>query len=269
MSISRFDKKKALSLKNRLDLVSAEFSLSREIERDAIAPSLKYKDRNDIEMSAFLCALFAYGKVEQIIKDVENLLRPMGKSPSNWVVETKPKDIKRAIQGWKHRFNDENDVFPVLLAFKEIYESSNIEESLRLNKKMSAFEIVSRISKTFKALPANTKGLKISKSKSFNHMFPLPEDGSACKRLNLFLRWMVGKSNFDLSIWSSVTPAQLVIPLDVHLMRQSIRLGLTKRKTATWKTAEDVTESLKSLDPNDPTRFDFAICHMGINQKSI
>jgi len=96
-------------------------------------------------------------------------------------------------------------------------------------------------------------------------LFPSPENGSACKRMNLFLRWMVRTKDIDLGVWNKIHPSKLIIPLDTHIARISRCLGLTKRKAPDWKTAKEITESLKKLDPDDPLKYDFALCHQGIS----
>jgi uncharacterized protein (TIGR02757 family) len=103
-------------------------------------------------------------------------------------------------------------------------------------------------------------------SVGFKFMFPLPENGSSCKRMNLFLRWMVRKDELDFGLWNSISPSKLVIPVDTHIARISTELGLTKRKNVSWKMAEEITENLKQFDPADPVKYDFAICHIGMRK---
>ena len=97
-------------------------------------------------------------------------------------------------------------------------------------------------------------------------MFPNPQSGSACKRMNLFLRWMVRKDELDFGIWKAVRKDQLVIPVDTHIARISRELGLTTRKNVSWQMAEEITEKLKKFDSKDPIKYDFAICHIGIRK---
>jgi uncharacterized protein (TIGR02757 family) len=99
-------------------------------------------------------------------------------------------------------------------------------------------------------------------------MFPLPELGSACKRMNLFLRWMVRKDELDLGLWKDIPSSKLVIPVDTHIARISCKLKLTTRKNVSWKMAEEITEKLKRFDPADPVKYDFALCHIGMRKLS-
>jgi uncharacterized protein (TIGR02757 family) len=97
-------------------------------------------------------------------------------------------------------------------------------------------------------------------------MFPLPSAGSACKRMNLFLRWMVRKDELDFGIWNEISPAKLVIPVDTHIARICKELKLTRLKNVSWKMAEEITDSLRKFDPVDPVKYDFAICHIGMRK---
>jgi uncharacterized protein (TIGR02757 family) len=103
-------------------------------------------------------------------------------------------------------------------------------------------------------------------SAGIKFMFPRPELGSACKRMNLFLRWMVRKDELDFGIWNEIPSDKLVIPVDTHIARICQLLKLTKRKNVSWKMAEEITENLKRFDPADPVKYDFAICHIGMRK---
>ncbi len=107
-------------------------------------------------------------------------------------------------------------------------------------------------------------GLNI-KPRSLTQFFASPKKDSACKRMNLFLRWMVRNKDIDLGVWNKIPPSKLIIPLDTHIAKISQCLGLTKRVSLDWKTAKEITESLKKLDPEDPLKYDFALCHQGIS----
>ncbi len=99
-------------------------------------------------------------------------------------------------------------------------------------------------------------------------MFPLPEKGSACKRINLFLRWMVRKDELDFGFWDFISPSKLIIPVDTHIARIAISLKLTTRKNVSWQMAEEITSNLGKFDPVDPVKYDFALCHIGIRKLS-
>lgn len=256
-------------LKEILDRVHFEYVKSHEITNDAIAPVLGFKIKQDRELVAFLSATFAYGRVDQIKKSVNKIIEPMGKSPCRWLVNTRARKIFETYSGWKHRFNDSQDLYDLLILLRHVYKTSgSMEKHFRPKKTDTAFELLNRMVDGLTSLkPKVTPALV--KKKSFYYLLPKPSNKSACKRLNLFLRWMVGDTQMDLNIWKSFNKKELIIPLDTHIMRQSKILGLTNRNSADWATACDITNSLKKLDPENPTRYDFAICHMGINKQSI
>ncbi|MCB0394513.1 MAG: TIGR02757 family protein [Bdellovibrionales bacterium] len=264
----KYSEKKLNELRTNLEKVDQEFKSNRETDRDAIAPALKYKDRNDREMAGLICAVLAYGKVDQIIRSANSILLKMGESPTQWLRNASQKEIQAITAGWKHRFNDSKDLYTLLTVLRQIYLDSDIESKLKIKNSDSIRGVLTSLSKLFREFNVKQVVPKAYRKNSFHYLFPYPEDGSACKRLNLYLRWVAGVSPFDLSIWTSLDRSKLIIPLDVHLMRISKQLGFTKRNTADWKTAEEVTEFLKKLDPNDPTRFDFALCHLGISGQS-
>jgi len=254
--------KKQKALKKLLEDTNQQFLDSGEILLDALEPALRYRKSIDKEFAAFVCALFAYGKVEQIKKSLHAFLDPMGENPVAFLCQNSSQDLKKLCKGWVHRFNTEQDLFHLLIILKSIYEN---EGSLEFFLKPQSHEQVEEILERFiVSIEGRGKKLKLKTSKSFWYLLPRPSKGSACKRLNLFLRWMVGCGPYDFSLWKSMSPRQLLIPLDTHVLKQSISLKLTKRKTADWKTVIEVTEKLKLLDPEDPTRYDFALCHLGM-----
>lgn len=258
-------KEQALKLKALLERVAEEYKSSNEVNADAIAPALRYKDWHSKELAAFICSVIAYGRVEHIKKSICKLLDGMGDNPHQWLLNAKESDLKRVTKNWCHRFNTEADAFHLLLLLKTIYQDHHsIERFLGITEKDTAREVIERFVVQSEAL---LKENKWRVKKSFWFFFPRPSLGSACKRMNLYLRWMVGRSAQDFGLWSSMPPKKLMIPLDVHILNQARSLKLTKRKQADWRTVEEVTEKLKMLDSEDPTRFDFALCHLGMNGK--
>jgi uncharacterized protein (TIGR02757 family) len=257
------DQKRADFLRNLLEQVAEEYTLSNELESDALAPALKYHDWHSREFAAFVCSVLAYGRVEHIKKSINQLLKPMGTNPHQWLLDSDKQGLKRATSGWRHRFNTGSDAYHLLLLLQEIYRSKrSIENFLNISEMDQAKDIIERFVEQAQAILTKNKWRV---SKSFWFFFPKPSAGSACKRMNLFLRWMVGKSEQDLNLWTAMKTDKLMIPIDVHILNQAKSLKLTKRKQADWKTVEEVTNMLRILDSNDPTRFDFALCHLGMN----
>ncbi|MBK7106304.1 MAG: TIGR02757 family protein [Ignavibacteriae bacterium] len=254
-------------LKRKLEYHYKKFD-ANQIYPDPIIFPRKFKRESDIEISAFISSIFAYGSVTQILNSLEIIHNLFGNSPTDFFLNFDSKNHKDFFKNFKHRFYSGNDVkklFQIIKYILEEYESikhlfllyyfdqdKNIKNSLSFFSK-NLIEISERIS-------ASTKGVKF--------MFPDPFSGSACKRMNLFLRWMVRKDEIDLGIWKAVNKKQLIIPVDTHIAKLSKELGLTKRKNVSWQMAEEITEKLKNFDQNDPVKYDFAICHIGIRKIS-
>jgi uncharacterized protein (TIGR02757 family) len=254
-------------LKSLLENAYQEFIASYEHHRDAIEPALHYKYAHDREVAAFISASLAYGRVAHIQNSARRLLDPLGAHPSSALASLSWRDMKDMTHNWSHRFNTAEDACHLLWALKVIYETYGGLEALASAKTHTSMEarLESFVDSIETLLKASRK-LPRPGSK-FWFLLPRPSSGSACKRLNLFMRWMVGRSAVDLGLWKSIPTRDLVIPLDTHVLRQARRLQLTRSKAATWKTALEITEKLRLLDPEDPTRFDFALCHLGIHGK--
>lgn len=263
-------KRQALQLKKTLEEVHKKFVENNEIQNDALAPALKYENNRDREFAAFICAVLAYGKVSHIKTSVEKILSPMSDRPVDWLISADTKQLKKITNNWVHRFNKGQDMYLLLRLLKGVYEEhQSLEDFIQPTKFDDAYSLIDKLHKGFAGISVK-KSLRLPTTKSFFwFLLSHPKSGSACKRLNLFLRWMVGRSEMDLSLWSRVSTRQLLIPVDTHVLKQSRALKLTKRTAADWKTAIEITESLKKLDPEDPTRFDFAICHLGINKQVV
>lgn len=257
---------KALKLRAALEKIHQNFVFENQIAKDAIAPATIYKRPLDCEFAAFICAILAYGKVAHIQSSTRKILTPMGPEPVEWLRNSTVRDLKKITQGWVHRFNKSEDMLLMLLLLKEIYSQfESMEHFLELQLSDTAETVLHRLHKKIRTLSAKLP----KKGSSFWFLLPHPETGSACKRLNLYLRWMVGSSEMDFGFWKKFDKKQLIIPVDTHVLKQARRLNLTRRKTADWKTAVEITNQLKFLDPHDPTRFDFALCHIGITRQSL
>ena len=236
------------------------------IFNDAQAPARRYKDTRDLEFAAFICAIIAYGRISHIKVSIARILDRFGDRPVERLLAMTDDELKFACRGWLHRFNSENDILRMLQILKVVYGDAgsiqNLIADFELETAGEALEVL--IEMLIAQAPE-----PIGPRDSFWFFLPRPSVGSACKRLNLFLRWMIGKSESDFGLWTCLTPAQLIIPVDTHVLNQSLILGLTDRKNGDWKTAEEITAALRLLDANDPTRFDFALCHIGIRGLNI
>jgi uncharacterized protein (TIGR02757 family) len=233
-----------------------------------------YENAEDQEIVGLVAASFAYGNVKIIRKNLQGVFALMGRSPRLFVERFDPKQGRRLFVRFKHRFNDGRDLCALLLACQTmIRESGSIEAwMLRHHDKSRA-----DVTETLKGFTEAVKALdysavydsdEIPADSYFSFLFPSPATGSACKRLCMYLRWMVRPADgIDLGIWKGISPSQLVIPVDAHIQRICRFLGLTERKQADWRMAREITARLRELDPEDPVKYDFSLCHLGISEK--
>jgi uncharacterized protein (TIGR02757 family) len=255
-------------MKNIFDRFYEEFDFQERIRHDPISFPRRYSDPEDIETAGFIAASFAYGKVELFKPVVENILGPGGRRPAEFIKNFSPKKDARYLKDIRYRFNSEQDIlcFIHMLSttlkkwgtLKELFYSRLDPDSYSMKNALSGFtDSILRIDTT----PVYGRNIR---PYGLKQLFPSPQKGSACKRTNLFLRWMVRKQDIDFGIWDRIPSSHLIIPLDTHIARISQCLGLTRRRSADWKTAEEITEALKQFDPEDPLKYDFALCHHGI-----
>ena len=221
-------------------------------------------DRRDREIAGLFAAVLAYGGARTIMKDVRDLFERMDGEPYGFVTRFVPKRDARRFRGWYHRFHRGEDVAALVWAVRRA-----LEEHGSLGDLFSAgFSRTHRdIAPALHAFVTYLRTLDpgpIVPGEHYHHLLPSPADGSACKRMNLFLRWMVRRTGPDLGLWLDIPTSHLVIPLDTHVARISRHVGLTRRSTPNWRMAREITDALRTIDPDDPVRFDYAICRLGI-----
>jgi uncharacterized protein (TIGR02757 family) len=265
-----------------LNQLQKEFHRSRYLASDPLEFVHRYRDPWDQEAVALLSSVLAYGKVAQIQNSVEDALKRMNRvsqSPSDFVRKlhhpTHRKKAEVAFQGHVHRFNQGADI---VLLFVGLNQSWTKYGSLGSHLLHYLSPLDSDTGNAMSQLISDwRKQLASQETSTFSYLLTSPQDGSCCKRWCMLLRWMGRKDQLDLGLWSKQSPlsstfpsgrylkaSQLVMPLDTHTGRISQYLGLTQRKTLNWKAAIEVTQSLKAIDPEDPTRFDFALARLGI-----
>jgi uncharacterized protein (TIGR02757 family) len=260
------------NLKTILDGLYAARS-PRHLANDPLSFCHRYPDPADREIVGFIAAAFAYGNVKIIIKTLETVFAAMGESPRRFVEEFEPGSGLRTYAGFKHRFNDHRDLCALLLAARTMLEEADSIGDYFLGCYDGTAEDITPSLMEFTAAllamdytsvfgPAG-----IPADSYFPFLFPSPAAGSACKRLCMFLRWMVRPADgIDLGLWRDVSPAKLVIPVDAHIQRIGRNLGLTSRRQADWRMAREITAALRKLDPADPVKYDFSLCHLGISE---
>ncbi len=232
------------------------------LSTDPVGIVRRYRSREDLEAAAFIAASFAFGGVPQIRAFLERLFGALGPSPHGAVAGPRPVPPVR-IAGMRHRFISPEGVRRFLGCMRKAYLANGSLEALYVRGSGGAGPVtrerLARFLEGFRG--AWEAGLEQERS----FLFPDPLKGSACKRHNLFLRWVVrGGDGIDLGIWKSVSPRDLLVPVDTHMARIARWMGVTNRGAADWKTAEEITAAFRRICPGDPVRFDFALTRIGI-----
>lgn len=243
------------------------------LANDPLSFCHRYRDPADQEIVGLIASAFAYGNVKIILRNLEGVFAAMGPSPRAYVEEFEPERGLSVFSGFRHRFNDGRDLCALLLACRTmIEEADTIGEFFLGCHDESAEDITPSLSAFCAAALAfdysPVFGLdEIPEGSYFPFFFPSPATGSACKRLCMYLRWMVRPADgIDLGLWRDISPAKLVIPVDAHIRRIGRYLGLTSRNQADWRMAREITASLRKFDPDDPVKYDFSLCHLGISE---
>lgn len=256
------------SLKTILDRFYKEFDFRERLLHDPIEFPHRYKNPEDREVSGFIASCFAYGKVELFKPVIERVLATMGNQPYSFLMNFDVRK-KRGTFSFKYRFNETDDIICLLFIIHTLLvRYSSLENAFKRHYAPDGPDtgrgIIGFINEIMSIDTAKVYGKSIY-PKGLTQFFPSPLKGSACKRMNLFLRWMVRDRDIDFGVWKGIPKNKLVIPLDTHIARISRCLGFTRRASADWKAAVEITNALKKLDPEDPLKYDFALCHHGIS----
>jgi uncharacterized protein (TIGR02757 family) len=231
----------------------------------------RYAAGPDREVVGFCAAALAFGRVASVLQSIESLLAVMGPEPARFVHDFEPVRDSRRIEPLVHRWIRGRDLVALLIILQRMLRSSGSLEEFFLEEDDPSSPDISQALDRFcrRALETDLReayGRRAPKRPGVCYFFPRPSQGSACKRLNLFLRWMVRRDAIDLGVWTRVSPARLIVPLDTHVIRVGRCLRLTTYASPGWKMAAQITASLRAIDPGDPVRFDFSLCHVGMMQ---
>jgi uncharacterized protein (TIGR02757 family) len=228
----------------------------------------RFTDRGDREVVGFLAASLAFGRVLSVIQSIERVLAIAGPRPAAYVRQFDARRGRQAFAGAGHRWIRSADLVALISVMQQILDRSGSLEAFFVEGYRAVAEDVESALDSFSrramALDLAAAYGRVPRRPGVAFFFPRPSAGSGCKRLNLFLRWMVRRDALDLGVWSSVSPAKLIVPLDTHVIRVGRCLGLTRYATPGWPMARDITASLRRLDPDDPVKYDFALCHLGM-----
>lgn len=223
----------------------------------------------DREIAGFCAAALAFGRVASVLNSIDTLFAILGPHPSAFVRAFDPDAPHPELRAMVHRWTRGTDLVALLWMLRQMLERSGSIEGFFVEGLDDGAPDVSQALDSFSA-----RALALDMRRAYRrrlrgrpgvcYFFPRPSTGSACKRLNLFLRWMVRRDAIDLGVWTHVPASKLIVPLDTHVIRLGRCLGLTKYASPGWRMAADVTASLRRLDPDDPVRFDFSLCHVGM-----
>jgi len=241
------------------------------IATDPLEIVKSYPRASDREVVGLVAAVLAYGQVRPMKDDIRRILEPLGSRPAAFLRAAPLRRI-RAPRGWAHRFVAAADGTVLLRSLASLLRDRGRLRTVFLEGHRAAAPTVRPALDHFvdalRAACERTAGIPWDRLPAgLKHLLPHPADGSACKRWNLYLRWMGrgGGTDIDPGDWRPrLQPRQLIVPLDVHLFRTALREGWTERRAPSWKAAEDVTARLRGLDPSDPLRYDFALTRPGI-----
>jgi uncharacterized protein (TIGR02757 family) len=227
-----------------------------------------FRQPADREVAGFCAAALAFGRVASILNSIDALFRIMGPHPAAFVREFEPEAPHPALRAMVHRWTRGSDLVALLWILRQMIERSGSIEGFFLEGYAPDAGDVGHALNSFStralALDIRRAYGRVPRRAGVCYFFPRPSAGSACKRLNLFLRWMVRDDEVDLGVWRRVPAAKLIVPLDTHVIRLGQCLRLTRYTSPGWNMAADITASLRALDPADPVRFDFSLCHVGM-----
>ena len=284
-----------LELKDFLDAKVAQYNQPAFITNDPVCIPHRFNLKQDIEIAAFFAAILAWGQRKTIINKCTELFERMDHAPYQFMLHHSDDDLKNLL-GFKHRTFNDTDLLYFVAFFKAHYQQhASLEAAFIPPHLQSPFNADYLTDPGQPALKAYASPACFSQElqqsdleieQALNHFrayffsledFPRrtikhvssPTQKSTCKRLNMFLRWMVRRDNHgvDFGIWTTLTPAHLICPCDVHVDRVARRLGLISRKQTDWQTAVELTQQLRQFDPLDPVKYDFALFGLGVEEK--
>jgi uncharacterized protein (TIGR02757 family) len=261
--------------KEVLDRLYGEYNYA-DSATDPIQMVRRFTRNDDREVVAFIAASLAFGRVASVLQSIERVLSIAGSHPAAYLRRFDPARDGPAFADVVHRWTRGPDIVALLWLMRQMIDRSGSIEGFFLEGYDAAAEDVEGALDSFstRALALNLKAAygRVPNPSTGSgrgrpgvcYFFPRPSAGSGCKRLNLFLRWMVRHDALDLGVWTRVSPAKLIVPLDTHVIRVGRCLQLTRYTSPGWKMARDITASLRRLDPADPVKYDFSLCHLGM-----
>lgn len=252
------------SIKKLLNEAVDRYNRPEFIKDDPISIPHQFKQLADVEIMGFWTAILSWGQRKTILNKASELIDLMDGAPYQFITEHKEKDLKRFLH-FKHRTFNATDTLYFIHFFRWYYSQFDSLENAFYTPENRADLDSGRMINQFRQLFFS---LDEAPGRTGKHIAS-PEMKSSCKRINMFLRWMVRNDNkgVDLGVWKQIKPAQLICPLDVHVDRVARRLGLLERKQTDWLSALELTANLRKLDAEDPVKYDFALFGLGVHEK--
>jgi uncharacterized protein (TIGR02757 family) len=243
-----------------LEALRARYNRREFVHPDPLEFLYRYDDARDREVVGLIAASLAYGRVKSILRSVGRVLERM-KEPARFLRETPEDDIRRAFADFRHRVTSGETLALLLIGMKRVVaDRGSLEACFRAGFHEGDETVLPGLTRFVDALTTAAGACPV-------HLLSSPARGSACKRLHLYLRWMVRRDEVDPGGWTGVSPAKLIVPLDVHMHRVGLALGFTRRKQADGLAAREVTAGFREIAPDDPVRYDFALTRLGIRKE--
>jgi uncharacterized protein (TIGR02757 family) len=253
--------------------VAARYHRTEHLGTDPLSVVREFSSPRDREVAGLFAALLAYGNVRQINASLRRLFNAMGRQPDAFVRGFDPRRDSPRLHGFKHRFTDSQDIACLCWVLKAAMGNGTLEDVFLGGFDADAADIAGSAARFVDTLLAQQTEPHFCREEmlaktSFKHLLPHPGRGSACKRIYLFLRWMVRPDDgIDLGLWRRVPPCKLIVPVDSHILRIGRNVGILRRKSNSLAAAREITGVLRTACPDDPVRFDFPLCHLGILQE--
>jgi uncharacterized protein (TIGR02757 family) len=256
------------ALRPRLEGLYQDYNRS-DAAADPVQIVRRYTAPPDQEIVGFCAAALAFGRVASVLNTIETLARILGPAPAEFVRRFDPAAPHPELRGMVHRWTRGRDLVALLWVLRQILDRAGSVERFFLEGYAAEDPDVGGALDSFsrRALALDLHaayGRRIPARAGVCYFFPRASAGSACKRLNLYLRWMVRRDAVDLGVWTGIPPGKLIVPLDTHVIRLGRCLRLTRYTSPGWRMAEEITAALRAIDPQDPIRFDFSLCHVGM-----
>ena len=235
---------------------------------DPIQVVRRYPHVEDREVVAFVAAGLAFGRVASVVQSVEAVCNVLGQAPAAFVRGFDPARQGGPLRALGHRWTRGEDFVGMMWVLRRLIEDyGSLENAVAVGVDPQGADIgpaLERFASAARAIDLRPAYGRRPRQPGVYYFFARPSTGSACKRLNLFLRWMVRRDGVDPGGWAAVPTRQLIVPLDTHTIRVGQCLRLTRHRTPGWNMAVEITAALRALDPEDPVRYDFALCHLSM-----